>query len=193
MGRQITAATGRPILRTSKKTACAAQLCKAGPCMTITPLNGRKNRSALLNTCSIYSRRAPRFMASESVDEMLAYGPRLSLKTQGFLGKPSAPMLVVNGEKMNQVPISDLVYADAIGRHGKWSWVNPMTIPGAPSGGPIHDRRGGHHALDQGSARTGVRKQTGAERRLEVMSLQRFVIFCAGRASLRKMERSADG
>jgi len=61
----------------------------------------------------------------ESVDEMLAYGPRLSLKTQGFLGQPSAPMLVVNGEKDSQVPISDLYMLMQSGGSAKWSWVNP--------------------------------------------------------------------
>jgi len=61
----------------------------------------------------------------ESVDEMLAYGPRLSLKTQGLLGRPSAPMLVVNGEKDSQVPISDLYILMQSGGSAKWSWVNP--------------------------------------------------------------------
>ena len=61
----------------------------------------------------------------ESVDELLAYGPRLSLKTQGFLGKPSAPMLVVNGEKDTQVPISDLYMLMQSAGSAKWSWVNP--------------------------------------------------------------------
>jgi esterase FrsA len=61
----------------------------------------------------------------ESVDEMLTYGPRLSLKTQGFLGRPSAPMLVVNGEKDSQVPISDLYMLMQSGGSAKWSWVNP--------------------------------------------------------------------
>jgi esterase FrsA len=61
----------------------------------------------------------------ESVDEMFAYGPRLSLKTQGFLGRPSAPMLVVNGEKDSQVPISDLYMLMQSGGTAKWSWVNP--------------------------------------------------------------------
>src|SRR6202171_1327080 len=61
----------------------------------------------------------------ESVDEMFAYGPRLSLKTQGFLGKPSAPMLIVNGEKDSQVPISDLYMLMQSGGSAKWAWVNP--------------------------------------------------------------------
>jgi pimeloyl-ACP methyl ester carboxylesterase len=61
----------------------------------------------------------------ESLDEFYAYGPRLSLKTQGFLGQPSAPMLVLNGEKDSQVPISDLYLLMQSGGTAKWSWVNP--------------------------------------------------------------------
>jgi acetyl esterase/lipase len=61
----------------------------------------------------------------ESLDEFYAYGPRLSLKTQGFLGQPSAPMLVVNGEKDSQVPISDLYMLMQSDGSAKWSWVNP--------------------------------------------------------------------
>jgi pimeloyl-ACP methyl ester carboxylesterase len=61
----------------------------------------------------------------ESLDDFYAYGPRLSLKNQGFLGKPSAPMLVLNGEKDSQVPISDLYMLMQSGGTAKWSWVNP--------------------------------------------------------------------
>ena len=61
----------------------------------------------------------------ESLDEFYAYGPRLSLKTQGFLGQPAAPMLVVNGEKDSQVPISDLYVLMQSSGSAKWSWVNP--------------------------------------------------------------------
>ena len=61
----------------------------------------------------------------ESLDEFYAYGPRLSLKRQGFLGQPSAPMLVLNGEKDTQVPISDLYLLMQSGGTAKWSWVNP--------------------------------------------------------------------
>lgn len=57
-------------------------------------------------------------------DEFLAYGPRLSLQTLGYLDKPSAPMLLVNGEKDTQQPISDLYL---MMKHGdpKDTWVNP--------------------------------------------------------------------
>ena len=54
----------------------------------ITLPNGRRNLLARRNTCSIYLRLAPRFMEVESLDEFYAYGPRLSLKTQGFSASP---------------------------------------------------------------------------------------------------------
>lgn len=61
----------------------------------------------------------------ESLDDFYAYQPRLSLKKQGLLGQASAPMLVVNGEKDSQVPISDLYLLMQSGGSAKWSWVNP--------------------------------------------------------------------
>jgi len=60
-----------------------------------------------------------------TLDEFYAFNPRLSLKTQGLLGKPSAPMLVLNGDKDSQVPISDLYMLMQSGGSAKWSWVNP--------------------------------------------------------------------
>lgn len=57
-------------------------------------------------------------------DEFLAYGPRLSLLDLGFLDKPAAPMLLINGEKDTQQPIADLYL---MMKHGdpKDAWVNP--------------------------------------------------------------------
>src|SRR5262249_1816668 len=40
-----------------------------------------------------------------TLDEFLAYGPRMSLKAQGLIDQPSAPMLLVNGDHDTQVPI----------------------------------------------------------------------------------------
>ncbi len=59
-----------------------------------------------------------------TMEEFLAYGPKLSLLQQGFLDKPSAPMLLVNGEKDTQQPIADLYL---LMKHGdpKDVWVNP--------------------------------------------------------------------
>ena len=59
-----------------------------------------------------------------TMEEFLAYGPRLSLLDGGFLDRPSAPMLLVNGEKDTQQPIADLYL---MMKHGdpKDAWVNP--------------------------------------------------------------------
>ncbi len=61
----------------------------------------------------------------KTLDEFLAFGPRLSLKTEGYLGKPSAPMLIANGVKDTQVPIADLYTLLQSGGSAKEAWVNP--------------------------------------------------------------------
>jgi len=62
----------------------------------------------------------------DTLDQFLAYGPRMSLKTQGILERPSAPMLLVNGAKDSQVPISDLfLVASTVPGGTKETWVNP--------------------------------------------------------------------
>jgi esterase FrsA len=48
----------------------------------------------------------------------------MSLMARGFLEKPSAPMLLVNGEKDTQVPIDDLYLLMKTGTP-KEAWVNP--------------------------------------------------------------------
>ncbi len=54
----------------------------------------------------------------------LDYGPKMSLVAEQLIDKPSAPTLLVNGEKDTQVPIEDL---HLLLRHGspKEAWVNP--------------------------------------------------------------------
>lgn len=59
-----------------------------------------------------------------SLDEFLAFGPKMSLKTQGLIDRPSAPMLLVNGNKDSQVPIADLDLMLHAGSP-KEAWVNP--------------------------------------------------------------------
>lgn len=61
---------------------------------------------------------------ARTLDEFLAFGPKLSLQRLGLLDQPSAPMLLVNGERDTQVPIADL---DLLLHHGspKDAWVNP--------------------------------------------------------------------
>jgi len=57
-------------------------------------------------------------------DKFLAAMQPFSLQTRGVLAKPSAPMLVVNGEKDTQVPIEDLYILLRTGSP-KFAWVNP--------------------------------------------------------------------
>jgi pimeloyl-ACP methyl ester carboxylesterase len=59
-----------------------------------------------------------------TLDDFLAFGPKLSLQRLGLLDQPSVPMLLVNGERDTQVPIGDL---DLLLHHGspKEAWVNP--------------------------------------------------------------------
>jgi esterase FrsA len=59
-----------------------------------------------------------------TLDEFLAYGPKMSLINQGLVDKPSAPTLLINGELDSQVPIEDL---HLLLRRGspKEAWVNP--------------------------------------------------------------------
>ena len=61
---------------------------------------------------------------AKTLDEFLAYGPKMSLKDRGFLEKPSAPMLLINGRNDTQVPIDDL-YLLLNNGDPKEAWVNP--------------------------------------------------------------------
>ena len=61
----------------------------------------------------------------KTLDEFLAYGPRMSLVDAGFIDKPSAPMLVMNGARDSQVPVED-VYALLKGGSAKDVWLNPQ-------------------------------------------------------------------
>lgn len=72
----------------------------------------------------LFAARAAVYGAN-TLEEFLAYGPRLSMKTDGTLNKPSAPTLLVNGDNDTQVPIADL---DIMLHNGspKEAWVNPQ-------------------------------------------------------------------
>ncbi len=62
---------------------------------------------------------------TKTLDEFLAYGPKMSLKTAGWLDKPSAPMLVINGMRDTQVPVEDLFLLMRSGSP-KEVWINPQ-------------------------------------------------------------------
>jgi esterase FrsA len=61
-----------------------------------------------------------------TLDEMGEYLPKLSLVTQGLLGKPMAPMLVIAGVLDTQVPISDEYLLLSKGDVPKDAWINPQ-------------------------------------------------------------------
>ena len=71
----------------------------------------------------LFAARASVYRAA-TLEDFLAFGPKMSLKEQGLIGKPSAPMLLVNGDHDSQVPIADL---DILLHAGspKEAWVNP--------------------------------------------------------------------
>ena len=62
---------------------------------------------------------------AKTLDEFLAYGPKMSLKTAGWLEKPSAPMLLVGGMHDTQVPIEDVFLLMRSGSP-KEVWINPQ-------------------------------------------------------------------
>jgi pimeloyl-ACP methyl ester carboxylesterase len=61
---------------------------------------------------------------AKTLDDFLAYGPKMSLKTAGWLDKPSAPMLLINGMKDTQVPVEDVFLLMRSGSP-KEVWINP--------------------------------------------------------------------
>lgn len=60
----------------------------------------------LLGPTSLLEARAYMFRA-KTLEDVLKLAPKLSLKDQGWLEKPNAPLLLVNGKKDDQHPIED--------------------------------------------------------------------------------------
>ena len=62
----------------------------------------------------------------KSADELIAFLPKMSLQTQGLLGKPTAPILVVGGTRDTEVPIDDLELLINSGTEPREAWINPV-------------------------------------------------------------------
>lgn len=62
---------------------------------------------------------------ANTLEDFLAYGPKMSLKTTGWLEKPSAPMLLINGMRDTQVPVEDVFLLMRSGSP-KEVWINPQ-------------------------------------------------------------------
>jgi esterase FrsA len=62
---------------------------------------------------------------ADNVDGLIQELPKLSLATEGLIGKPTAPMLVIAGVKDTQVPIADEYLLLSSGDVPKEAWINP--------------------------------------------------------------------
>jgi esterase FrsA len=60
-----------------------------------------------------------------STDDLEREFPKLSLATQGLLGKPTTSMLVIGGTRDTQVPIADIELLLNNGDVPKDAWINP--------------------------------------------------------------------
>ena len=63
--------------------------------------------AAIFGPIGLFQSRS-RAMGVSSLEEFLEVAPKLSLKTQGLLDGPSAPLLCVNGKLDDQAPIDDI-------------------------------------------------------------------------------------
>jgi esterase FrsA len=86
-------------------------------------------RSSTLGNREYLFDSVPALMAvienANTVDALIQELPKLSLETQGLIGKPTAPMLVIAGVKDTQVPISDEYLLLSSGDVPKDAWINP--------------------------------------------------------------------
>lgn len=66
------------------------------------------------------------YEGAHSVDDLAAIFPKMSLVTQGLLGKPTTQMLVIAGALDTQVPVSDAYLLLSSGDVPKEAWINPQ-------------------------------------------------------------------
>jgi len=66
------------------------------------------------------------YEGAKTVDDLATMLPKMSLVSQGLLGKSMAPMLVIAGVLDTQVPISDVYLILNSGDVPKEAWINPQ-------------------------------------------------------------------
>ncbi|HKV63313.1 MAG TPA: alpha/beta hydrolase [Candidatus Acidoferrum sp.] len=66
------------------------------------------------------------FEGAKTVDELANIFPKMSLVSQGLLGRPMAPMLIIAGVLDTQVPVSDAYLLLSSGDVPKEAWINPQ-------------------------------------------------------------------
>src|SRR5712692_2407887 len=66
------------------------------------------------------------FEGAKTVEDLANIFPKMSLVSQGLLGKPMAPMLIIAGVLDTQVPVSDAYLLLSNGDVPKEAWINPQ-------------------------------------------------------------------
>ncbi len=66
------------------------------------------------------------YEGAKTMDDLVTIFPKMSLVSQGLLGKPTAPMLLISGALDTQVPISDTYLILSNGDVPKEAWINPQ-------------------------------------------------------------------
>jgi pimeloyl-ACP methyl ester carboxylesterase len=66
------------------------------------------------------------FEGAKTQEDLANIFPKLSLVSQGLLGKPTAPMLIISGALDTQVPVSDTYLLLSSGNVPKEAWINPQ-------------------------------------------------------------------
>ena len=66
------------------------------------------------------------YEGANTVDDLALIFPKMSLVSQGLLGKPTAPMLLIAGVLDTQVPVSDAYLILNSGDVPKEAWINPQ-------------------------------------------------------------------
>jgi esterase FrsA len=66
------------------------------------------------------------YESAKTLDDLATILPKMSLVSQGLLGKPTAPMLIIAGVLDTQVPISDTYLILNSGDIPKEAWINPQ-------------------------------------------------------------------
>lgn len=115
----------RPILALALAAHACPALAQTGGPRTLPELKAEvQERGTREYLFELFDARAAIYGA-KTLDEFLAYGPKMSLKTAGWLEGPSAPMLVINDMRDTQVPVEDLFLLMRSGSPRE-IWINPQ-------------------------------------------------------------------
>jgi esterase FrsA len=66
------------------------------------------------------------YQGANTVQDLVNIFPKMSLVTQGLIGKPTTPMLIISGALDTQVPVSDTYLLLSSGDVPKEAWINPQ-------------------------------------------------------------------